>query len=124
MVKFGCVLETAGDGYWSDVAKKVNVVGIDVPYICEEEDFGELCVAFDKSWDVNKDGLIYTDSLFLQQLKAKLNECGLDGSDVGYSEQGMQGDNYVSLDVGAAFLRSWKNIAYERYMETYNDMDY
>jgi hypothetical protein len=27
--------------------------------------------------------------------------------DLCYSEQGMQGDNYVSLDVGAEFLDSW-----------------
>jgi hypothetical protein len=30
------------------------------------------------------------------------------GDDVDYSEQGMQGDNYVSFDVGAKFLKSWK----------------
>jgi len=27
--------------------------------------------------------------------------------DLCYSEQGMQGDNYVSLDVGKDFLDSW-----------------
>jgi hypothetical protein len=27
--------------------------------------------------------------------------------DICYSEQGMQGDNYVSLDVGKDFLDSW-----------------
>jgi hypothetical protein len=27
--------------------------------------------------------------------------------DLCYSEQGMQGDNYVSLDVGKEFLDSW-----------------
>ncbi len=33
MIKFGCVLETAGDGYWSDVAKSVNVTSIELVYI-------------------------------------------------------------------------------------------
>jgi hypothetical protein len=28
--------------------------------------------------------------------------------DLCYSEQGMQGDNYVSLDVGKDFLDSWR----------------
>ena len=32
---------------------------------------------------------------------------GLDATDVSYSEQGMQGDNYVSLDVGDQFIASW-----------------
>jgi hypothetical protein len=115
MIKFNCVLETAGDGYWSDVAKKVNVTGIAVTYINEEEDFGELCVYFDKQWDVRKDGLIYTDSQFLDELCGELLAAGLNSVDVEYSEQGMQGDNYVSLDVGPMFLRSFKEIAVEQY---------
>lgn len=110
MIKFNCVLETAGDGYWSDVAKSVNVTKINVGYVNDEEDFGELCVYFDKQWDVRKDGLIYTDSLFLVMLREKLNECGFAGADVDYSEQGMQGTNYVSLDVGKEFLDSWFNV--------------
>jgi len=120
MIKFGCVLETAGDGYWSDVAKKVNVTGIRVSYVAEDEDFGELCVYFDKHWDVNKDGLIYTDSLFLEMLREELNAVGLDGNDVMYSEQGMQGDDYVSLDVGESFLASFKEIAIEDYTAALN----
>jgi hypothetical protein len=55
---------------------------------------------------VNKDGLIYTDSLFKQDLMQFVKEHGL-AVDLCYSEQGMQGDNYVSLDVGKEFLDSW-----------------
>ncbi len=110
MIKFNTVLETAGDGYWSDVAKSVNVTGLSVPYINDEEDFAELRVYFDKQWDVRKDGLIYTDSLFLVMLREKLTECGFDATDIDYSEQGMQGDNYVSLDVEEKFLKSWFNV--------------
>jgi hypothetical protein len=110
MIKFQTQFETAGDGYWSDVAKTVNTTGIAVPYVNDEEDFGELRVYFDKQWDVRKDGLIYTDSLFLVMLREKLAECGFDATDVDYSEQGMQGDNYVSLDVGKKFLQSWFNV--------------
>jgi hypothetical protein len=36
-----------------------------------------------------------------------LDEHGL-SANVTYSEQGMQGDNYVSLDVGANFITSWE----------------
>ena len=112
MINFNCTLRTAGDGYWSNKARAVDVTRITVPYINEEGDFGELKVYFTKdSWDVDNDGLIYTDSQFLDELRAKLNEAGLDGDDVDYSEQGMQGDNYVSLDVGEDFLQSFRNIA-------------
>jgi hypothetical protein len=110
MIKFQTQFETAGDGYWSDVAKTVTTTGIAVPYVNDEEDFGELRVYFTKDWDVRKDGLIYTDSLFLVMLREKLAECGFDATDVEYSEQGMQGDNYVSLDVEEKFLKSWFNV--------------
>ena len=52
-------------------------------------------------------GLIYTDKLFLQELRAYLQTIGFskaEANDVSYSEQGMQGDAYVSCDVGAAFI--------------------
>ena len=102
------IFNTAGDGYWSNVAKAVTVVDMRVPYINDEKDFGELRVYFDtKTWNVDVDGLIYTDSQFLNELQEFLDNMGLTGSDVDYSEQGMQGNKYVSLDVGEAFLKSW-----------------
>ena len=108
MVKFQATFNTAGDGYWSDVAKAVQTTRIALPYVNEEQDFGELRVYFStKQWNVDEDGLIYTDSQFLKELRAKLNEIGMAGADVEYSEQGMQGDDYVSLDVGEEFIRSW-----------------
>jgi hypothetical protein len=116
MIKFGAVLQTSGTGYWSRTATDVMLTGIAVPYINEEEDFGELRVYFDTdTWDVNTEGLIYTDRLFLDLLSAELLGAGLNSIDVEYSEQGMQGDNYVSLDVGPKFLKSFKDIAVEQY---------
>jgi hypothetical protein len=101
-------LQTAGDGYWSDSVQSVKVTAIDVPYIDEEGAFGELRVYFDvTTWDVNEHGLIYTDSLFLAQLKEVLTAQGFDASGISYSEQGMQGDDYVSLDVDDKFLDSF-----------------
>lgn len=102
------VMHTAGDGYWSDHAAAVTVTNMAVSYINDEGDFGELRVYFDtSSWDVNQHGLIYTDSKFISDLREFCTVQGLDGSDIDYSEQGMQGDNYVSLDVSKAFLDSW-----------------
>ena len=110
MIRFETKLDTAGDGYWSDVSKPVQVTKLSLGYVADDEDFGELRVHFDKTWDVRKDGLIYTDSLFLVMLREKLAECGFNAAGVDYSEQGMQGDNYVSLDVDGAFLKSWFNV--------------
>ncbi len=101
------VFNTAGDGYWSDVAKPVLITDMQLGYVSEDKDFGELRVYFDtKFWDVNVDGLIYTDSQFYADLQQLIKAQGL-VVDLCYSEQGMQGDNYVSLDVGKEFLDSW-----------------
>ncbi len=101
------ILNTNGRGLWSNVAKAVTIVDMKLGYIADEKDFGELCVYFDKSWEVDKDGLIYTDRQFEKELREFLNSHGLAGDDVDYSEQGMQGDDYVSCDVGEKFLNSW-----------------
>jgi len=97
---------TNGRGYWSNVAKAVRITDMRLGYVSDEGDFGELCVYFNtEDWDVNKDGLIYTDKQFKAELNAFLVAQGLGTAD--YSEQGMQGDNYVSLDVERKFLRAW-----------------
>ena len=101
-------LNTSGNGLWSNVAKSVKVTGLDLSYV--NGDFGELRVYFDtQSWNVNEDGLVYTDVNFLKELKNFLAEQNL-GTDVYYSEQGMQGDNYVSLDCEIEFINSFKSL--------------
>jgi hypothetical protein len=101
-------LNTNGNGYWSRTAKAVEIVDIRVTYVNDERDFGELRVYFNTAtWDVNTMGLIYTDKQFMRELNAFLVEQGL--ASVSYSEQGMQGDNFVSCDiVGAKFLQLWE----------------
>ncbi len=99
---------TAGDGYWSTVSKRVRITDLQLGYVADDLDFGELCVYFNTAdWDTGKDGLIYTDSQFIAELREFLNTQGLAGKDVSYSEQGMQGEDYVSLDIGKQFLQSW-----------------
>ena len=108
MYKVTAKLNTAGDGYWSNVQRSVEVTHLQLAYTNDELDFGELRVRFNTAtWDVNKDGLIYTDTLFLEDLCLMLDALGFDASDVSYSEQGMQGDNYVSLDVGECFINTF-----------------
>ena len=101
-------LHTNGHGYWSDKATAVTVEALDLQYISNERDFGELCIHFNTNdWDTATDGLIYTDKLFMSELRAYLQTIGLteaEANDVSYSEQGMQSDNYVSCDVGLDFI--------------------
>lgn len=107
MIKFEQWFTTAGDGYWTRKKKRVYSVGFDLAYANEHCDFGELRVYFDPvTWNTSLDGLIYTDSQFLRELQVELTKLGLTGSDVDYSEQGMQGNNYVSCDVGEKFIDS------------------
>lgn len=107
MLKERVYFETNGLGYWSNVATEVEIEDMRVAYVSDDKEFGELRVYFATSdWDVNKHGLIYTDKLFMQQLNSFLIEQGLCA--VSYSEQGMQGDNFVSCDVEGEFLRLWE----------------
>jgi hypothetical protein len=106
------VLNTNGVGYWSNTAKAVTIVdmqlGMGTQWEGEADIHGELRVAFDTAtWDVDTDGLIYTDRQFIKELREFLDAHGLPGADVDYSEQGMQGDDYVSLDAGTAFYTAW-----------------
>lgn len=105
--------KTAGDGYWSNRQTEVNILNIDIPYIDSTEGtFGELVVTFDvDDWNIDTDGLIYTDSQFLADLRQHLINEGFSKEAVmalDYSEQGMQGEDYVSLDAGEEFLRQWR----------------
>jgi hypothetical protein len=101
------IFNTAGNGLWSRTAKSVEIVDMRLGYVDEDKDFGELCVFFNTdTWDVTKDGLIYTDKLFEAELNAFLATHGLPA--VSYSEQGMQGEDYVSLDAEGDFISAWE----------------
>lgn len=101
-------------GLWNTTAKAVRIKDMKVGYIDDDfapgkhPTFGELRVYFDtKTWDTSKDGLIYTDRGWLKELREFLDSHGLPGKDVDYSEQGMQDDVYVSLDIEGPFLKAW-----------------
>ncbi len=100
---------TDGRGYWSKQVKTVGINRVRLAYVDDEGDFGELRAYFDpKEWNVDTDGLIYTDMMWKHSfLTCMENVLGFSPDatlDVSYSEQGMQGDNYVSMDVGSQFL--------------------
>jgi hypothetical protein len=96
---------TCGDGYWSNIAKEVFVENIAM-FITTDEDGcdGDLQAYFtEETWN-DSYGLIYTDSAFLDCVHTALIKAGISieaAEDVSYSEQGMQGDTYVSMDAYA-----------------------
>lgn len=108
-MKISAKLLTNGRGLWSCATRCVTVYAMDTDR-CDDE-FGELCVFFHKrSWDIRKHGLIYTDPMWIREFRTYLRTLGFSKAavqDVDYSEQGMQGSNYVSLDVGEKFLTEW-----------------
>ena len=125
-------LHTNGMGYWSTTAKAVDVEALDLQYITNDKDFGELCVHFavdelgSNCWDTDTDGLIYTDELFMRELRAYLQTVGFteaEANDVSYSEQGMQSDNYVSCDVGAVFIAGLERLAPEHVAAVYKECE-
>ena len=110
------ILNTDGRGLWSTKSKSVTITNLSLSISTIEDDdnrklFGELCVYFNQaSWDTDKDGLIYTDKLFVEELHIFLKSQGFSEKaieDVYYSEQGMQGDDYVSLDADHLFCKEW-----------------
>ena len=108
MYKVNATLNTNGNGYWSNKRKAVEITGLQLSYTNDELDFGEWRVFFNtNTWDTHKDGLIYTDKQFMRELKELLTAKGFDVKDVSYSEQGMQGDTYVSCDVGECFINTF-----------------
>lgn len=117
---FKMSLGTSGNGLWSDEIRSTLHSKAELCIWDEELElfeknklkYAELRVFFPKrSWDVNKHGLIYTDRQWIKDFRKALVSLGFSdkaAKSADYTEQGMQGDNYVSLDVGLPFLKQAK----------------
>jgi hypothetical protein len=91
VVDFACnfTVTTAGDGYWDcEAGRQVNVTGITViTNACDEDSvYVSVNVTHDSTWD------IYTDSAFSDAISNAV------GFSVNFTEQGMQEDNYASME--------------------------
>lgn len=79
---------TAGDGYWDcEAGRVVTVTSISVVTCAYEDNINvTVNVTHDSTWD------IYTDTAFSDAISAAL------GFAVGFTEQGMQEDNFASME--------------------------
>ena len=113
-------VETDGNGIWTSVTgRRVNLQDMCISYLDWDHEPGEdrtypthghLQVYFKQStWNTDRDGLIYTDPRWIKEFRKVLKELGFNPKGVDYSEQGAQSWDYVDLDVGREFLKSWAN---------------
>lgn len=100
------IASTHGKGHWTDKAEPVEIIQIYLNHFTEGSQMhGELHAIFNKRfWNTAEKGLIYTDETWMKEFNEHLAHRG--GTPVHYSEQGMQGENYVSMDVNHEFLSS------------------
>ena len=87
---FACdfVVTTAGDGLWGcEAGRRVRVEGITIVHnVYDGEVYTQVNVAHDSTWD------IYTDSGFETAISDAV------GFAVRFTEQGMQDDNFASME--------------------------
>lgn len=123
---------TAGTGLWSATKRKEQDGPVitklvlelrnydkmmkDDPDLDENQSWAHLKVYF-TNWNVREEGLIYTDPGFIRSFRRILMTMGfshraLRGID--YTEQGMQGRNYVSMQVNTTFVKEWRDLVGER----------
>ncbi len=102
---------TRGDGFWSSDKRTVATSKIEMEVGEAYVDLWKYRVCLPvyfraffpkRSWDTDKYGLIYTDSLwikdFREQFKTRFPAMAWLAGKIDYTEQGMQGDNFVSLN--------------------------
>lgn len=90
ITEFACnfTVETAGDGLWGcEAGRKINVTGVTIiNNIYDGEYYTMVNVQHNSTWE------IYTDSAFESAISDAV------GFAVTFTEQGMQEDNYASME--------------------------
>lgn len=105
------VCRTDGSSLYSSVQTEVTITRLDLSYLDGEtlfdSTFGELRAYFNDTWNTDDYGDIYTDKLWLFDFRKLLVKHGFSDravESIDYSESGMQGKDYVSMDVGDPFI--------------------
>lgn len=112
MIATNLWFRTDGTGYWSTKQTTVHITGLELNVYEEDGEFiaAELRLFFDPAtWDTATDGLIHTDPEFLKEVLQHFEEQGIPCKGwLGYSEMGMQGDDYVSMDASESFANDFQ----------------
>lgn len=100
------IIHTDGNGRWSTTRAAVQIIAVQIIETPAEPQYGwgasvRIAAFFNgEHWNTNEDGLIYTDDRALTELRAVLaDHVDHDLSKMDYTEQGMQGGNYISLEL-------------------------
>jgi hypothetical protein len=102
-----------GDGLWSDKETIVDITAI-LPDTVRDKYI--TFMVFFENWNVDEDGLIYTDKTFKEDFRNHLIYLGLNpevAARISYTEQGMQGDDYVSMETDDNRFAEWMGWKFE-----------
>ena len=115
---------TNGKGQGTDEQRLVTIIRLGFGYqsttLYPEDPWkGELRAYFEPSgfgpgsWNVDGYGNICGDRQWIREFKLELRQLGLSRAAVQtlkYNGLGLQGRDYVSLDAGTAFYKSWQRL--------------
>lgn len=87
---------TSGKGLWTIQKKSIKIKRINIESSKEDSMYIEVFFS-EKDWNTTKDGLIYTDIKWLREFRQGLKDQKIPTAGIDYTEQGMQGRDYVSL---------------------------
>lgn len=104
-MKINIEANTNGDGLWTNFVGPTKIVEIvlDSVLTIDSRRFGHLHAILE-GWDYDKNNIVYTDPLWISEFNAAIVSLG--GTEVSYSESGMQGKDFVDFDIDEEFLNS------------------
>ena len=100
-----------GDGFWSTWVGEVEG-NLTVKSHGWDDDGCGYATFHLVDWDAPSQGLIYTDTVFMESLRAELSRVGLPSEGIDYSEQGMQPADGVHFDASEAFITAVQAAGY------------
>jgi len=123
-MKVDILASTDGKGKHSEEERIVRIIelkvaGLSTLYFPEDPVTGQLRAYFvpdgfnPMEWNVDAYGLICSDRKWVREFKQALRDMGFTVRavrDVSYSDKDLQGLNYVSMDFGPEFYKSWQKI--------------
>ena len=100
LTEFTCNVDVtlAGDSIWDCTLEKVTITGVNIAETFDEDDgdiYTHITVTYNVDGNTDYEGSwrLYTDSGFSDAVSALLM------TDVDFTEQGMQEDNYASMEL-------------------------